>query len=411
MTESSNHNLSWISLLIFNCLVYGLCCLLIIKRKTFTYISIRSPTLLLITNFSNFLMSLAIIIYKLTDSNFISIIYYIFRIAMILSILIRYERILTCFNINIDNYYKKRYLLQEKFYVRILGIAFFAIFLLIIIINLIGNKCFELFYISNVSSNKSIKSKIYMWIIWNFMEQFAIITYIFRLYDKKIKNYLSLELLVFSVLSILYTNYSSIIFLNKSIDNSEFIVITLIVLYLYLILNGLFPIIMSFFSKANICYYFTPRLTNSLYLFLANEECYESFNDYLTTTKDKNGSFYLKLYTHIMKYKLDHALNIGKNELFNEANEIYNNYFNSENHLEQINQEIMTNVRDQCQILKLNSYTNQMFDDALQFTFGELNKRFIQYKESNEFIELQEDINLYTFIQCKMCNSGLINKF
>ena len=67
MTESSNHNLSWISLLIFNCLVYGLCCLLIIKRKTFTYISIRSPTLLLITNFSNFLMSLTIIIYKLTD--------------------------------------------------------------------------------------------------------------------------------------------------------------------------------------------------------------------------------------------------------------------------------------------------------------------------------------------------------
>ena len=154
---------------------------------------------------------------------------------MILSILIRYERILTCCNINIDNYYKKRYLLQEKFYVRILGIVFFAVCLLIIIINLIGNKCFELFYVSNVSYNKSIKPKIYMWVIWNFMEQFAIITYIFRLYDKKTKNYLSLELLIFSVICFLYTNFSSIIFLNRSIDNSEFVVITLIVVYLYLI--------------------------------------------------------------------------------------------------------------------------------------------------------------------------------
>ena len=410
MTESSNHNLSWITILIFNCLVYGLCCLLIIKRKSLTYISIRSPTLLLITNFSNFLISLTIVIYKLTNLNFISIFYYTFRLAMVLSILIRYERILTCFNINIDKYYKKRYLLQEKFYVRILFIVFISVFILIIIINLIGNKCFELYYL-NKSSNKSIKSKIYIWIIWNFIEQFAIITYIFRIYNKKIKNYLSLELLIFSIINFLYTNYSSIIYLNNNIENSEFIVVTLIVLYIYLILNGLLPIFMSFFSQKNLCFYFTPRLTNSLYLFLANEECYEAFNDYLIMTKDKNGSFYLKLYTHIMKFKLDHALNIGKIQIFNEANEIFNTYFNSENYLEQINQEIMKDVREKCQILKLNSFTNQMFDDALQFTFNELNKRFIKYKESNEFIELQKDINLYTFIQCKMCNSGLINKF
>ena len=411
MTESSNHKLSWIAILIFNCLVYGLCCLLIIKRKTFTYISIRSPTLLLITNFSNFIMSLTIIIYKLTDSNFISIIYYIFQFIMIFSILIRYERILTCFNINIDKYYKKRYLLQEKFYVRIVFIVFLPVFLLIIIINLIGSKCFELFYLSNESNNKSIKPKIYIWVIWNFLEHIAIITYIFRIYNKKIKYYLSLELLIYGIICCLYTNCSSIIYLNNDIDNSEFIVVTLIALYIYLILNGLWPVFMSFFSQDNLCYYFTPRLTNSLYLFLANEECYEAFNDYLNTTNDKNGSFYLKLYTHIMKFKLDHALNIGKIQILNEANDIYNNYFNSENYLEQINQEIMKDVREKCQILKLNSFTHQMFDDALQFTFNELNKRFIKFKESNEFIELKEDINLYTFIQCKMCNSGLINKY
>ena len=85
--------------------------------------------------------------------------------------------------------------------------------------------------------------------------------------------------------------------------------------------------------------------------------------------------------------------------------------FISEHYFQQLGQEIMLKVRERCQIIKLQSFNNQMFDDALQFVFDELNKRFISYKESNEFRELQEDINLYTFIQSKICNTGIINIF
>ena len=115
MARSSNDNLFWIIIIIFDCIVYGLCCLLIVKRKNITYISIRSPTLLLLTNFSNFIISISLILFKITKSNFFSIIFYTFRFTMIVAILIRYERILACFRINISKFYNKRYLLQEKF--------------------------------------------------------------------------------------------------------------------------------------------------------------------------------------------------------------------------------------------------------------------------------------------------------
>ena len=45
-----------------NFILYGVCCLLILKRKTFTMISVRSPSLLISTILGNFLMSLVLII-------------------------------------------------------------------------------------------------------------------------------------------------------------------------------------------------------------------------------------------------------------------------------------------------------------------------------------------------------------
>ena len=167
---------------------------------------------------------------------------------------------------------------------------------------------------------------------------------------------------------------------------------------------------MSFCSTVNISYNFTPKLINNLYLFLTNEECYKSFNQYLIL-KGNNGNFYLKLYTHIMKYKLDLALNINNNQGFNEANIIFNTYFNSENYSEQIPHEILLKVRDKCQVLRTHSFNSNIFDDGLQYAFNELNKNFAEFRNSKEFKDLVEEINLYSFIQCKMCNIGLINKF
>ena len=407
MSENQDKK-NWIIIIIFNCIVYGLCCLIIIKKKNFTYISIRSPTLLLIANFSNFLISISLLLYKITGENLISFFYYIFRLTMIASILLRYERIMACFKINIQKFYNKRRLLQEKFYVRILLLIFAIFFILLMIINFVGNKTFELFNIS--SKDELFKTQMMTWVIWNFIEQLILVTYIFRIYKQNLKYILSLELYILFIILFLYNNYCDIIYLIQKNNNIDFVVISLIVLYICLFLNGLLPIIMTLCSKVIISYNFTPKLINNLYLFLTNEECYRSFNFYLIK-KGNNGSFYLKLYTHIMKFKLDLALNINRVEGLNEANEIFNNYFNSENYSQQIDHETLQKVRDKCQILKLNSYNKEIFDDGLQYAFNELNKRFLEYRNSNEFQELLEEINMHSFIQCKMCNTGLINKF
>ena len=54
----------WLILLIFNIFFYGACIMLIIKRKNFTSISIRSPNLLILNNIGNLFMSIIIIISK-----------------------------------------------------------------------------------------------------------------------------------------------------------------------------------------------------------------------------------------------------------------------------------------------------------------------------------------------------------
>lgn len=416
MTENENNNNYLIILIIFNCLVYGLCCLLILKRKSYTCISIRSPTLLLITNVSNFFMTIILILCKLFNTNFISLFYYVFQITMIASILLRYERIISCLKINIQKFYKKRRLLQEKFFVRILIIIFAAILILLIIIDVLGNNYFELFSFLDKNEKTKLKSNIKIWIIWNFVEQLVLITYIFRIYKQKLKYILSLELYLFFIIWFIYSNYSSLIYIrhkniNELNNNSiDFAIISLIFLYLCLILNALVPILMSFYSKLINSYYFTPKLTNNFYLFLTNEECYKSFNEYLIS-KNKIGSFYLKIYTHIMKFKLDLTLNLNKLQGLNEANNIFNTYFNTEKYSEQIDNEILVRVRDKCEILKLNNFNKDIFDDGLQYAYNELNKIFFEYRSTVEFKELLEELNLYSFIQCKMCNTGLINKF
>ena len=104
-----------------NILLYGICCLFILKRKNYSIISIRSPTLLLGTNIGNFLIGFVLILFKITGKNFFSSFYYLFRVMMIVSVFLRYERIILCCSINKNDqfdkkqFYKKRKIYIEKF--------------------------------------------------------------------------------------------------------------------------------------------------------------------------------------------------------------------------------------------------------------------------------------------------------
>lgn len=404
-----------------NFLLYGICCLLIIKRKIFTIISIRSPTLFLSTILGNFLMSLVIILFKITGQNFFSSFYYVFRIMMIVSLFLRYERIILCCGINkndendMQQFTNKRYLYLEKFYVRILMVVFFICLIVTIITRALKKEYFEIFF-----TNKDIhlnETKSWIWVIWNFFEEILVVTYLFRIYDLiNLQQFIRFELYSFLFVWFIYTNCLSIIAYIKrdNMDdyNNTFSILTLAILYVCLIINGYMPVILSFTSRTLVLYRFTNKLLANLYLFLSDQSCYESFNNYLIKrkTKEDNCPFYLKLYTHIMKYKLFFVLNPNLKALGqNEARVIFNTFFEEETYTRYFeDQEIVLKIRREA---NTNLYNKNIFDEALQYAFNKLNNYFTDYKNSREYNLLQAKISLESYVRCKMVNSSLINKF
>ena len=146
-------------------------------------ISIRSPTLLLSTILGNFLMSLVIILFKISGQNFFSSLYYLFRIMMIVSLFLRYELIILCCGINkndendMKQFSTKRYLYLEKFYVRILLVIFLIFLIITIITRILKKEYFEIFYTNKDDTLNETKT--WIWVIWNFFEEFLILTYLF----------------------------------------------------------------------------------------------------------------------------------------------------------------------------------------------------------------------------------------
>ena len=402
-----------------NFILYGICCLLIIKRKTYTMISIRSPTLLLSTILGNFLMSLVIILFKITGQNFFSSFYYVFRVMMIVSLFLRYERIILCCGIDkndendLKQFSSKRYLYIEKFYVRILIVIFFIFLVITILTRALKKEYFEVFF-----TNKDIhlnETKSWIWVIWNFLEGILILTYLFRIYGLiNLQQYIRFELYSFLIVWFIYTNCLSIIAYNNRNDmddSNTFAIVTLTILYVCLIINGYLPVILSYTSRTLVLYRFTNKLLTNLYLFLSDESCYESFNNYLIKrkTKDDNCPIYLKLYTHIMKYKLFFVLNPNMKALGqNEARKIYNTFFEDETYSRFFDQDIILKIRREA---NTNLNNKNFFDEALQYAFNKLSNYFNDYKNSREYNILQAKISLESYVRCKMVNSGLINKF
>ena len=417
--EDENNKVVWIIIIVINVTIYGVCCFLILRRKNFTAISIRSPTLLLSSIVSNFIMNLVIILHKIVNSNFISIFYYIFRLMLTFSFFLKFERILICFrynkdkfntNENMEKFADKRYLLQEKFYVKIFIGFFCVIFLSILIIELIGVGCFELFYGSFNTNMDNYRAQMYFWIILNFLENAAFMTYIFRLYNKRLRFILKKELYFVFFIFFVYSNYISFSNIFRAYNESEFILITLVTLYLLLLLDGFLPVFATFWYRNILNYQITPKLMNNLYLFLTNKKCYRKFYKYLLKSED-NYIYYLKLYTHIMKYKLDIALRTNNEQGLKEAKDIYNKYFENDGFLLYVTQDIIFKIKSKCEILKNNTFKDDIFDDGLQYAYNQLNVKFNEFIKSDEFKELNDDIELSSLVQCKMLNTGLINKF
>ena len=401
-------------LLIFNILIYGFCCLMILKRKNYTCISIRTPILLLTNNLSGFFLTTIIILNKILNCsilNFINQFFYLFQTMMFISFIMRCQRIITCCGIKNDErediklFYNKRYLFQEIYYVKLMLKCLLIVVLVLVCVFFIYK---PISFISLVNDeNKKFNQIIWLFII--FIECGILITYTYLMMIDTVKENIKFELIFFLITWFIYWNLINwIYFSNYNNKNAYSLIISLVALYFCLFINGFFPIILSFCYSKSIPYLFNPNLMNDLYSFLTNEECYNVYSNFLYENYNKD-LFYLNVYTHILNYKLLFFSEESNDIINDESNEIFNKYFEKNNLETKFPNEVINEIRRKFD--NLDNYKNEIFDSAFKLCFINLGKRFLEFKNTKEFQNLYEYLNLLSYIQCKMSNTGLINKF
>jgi hypothetical protein len=392
------------------------------RKSTFTCISIRSPKLLILNNIGNLFMSLIIIISQFFDNGdkgqkIVSIFYYLTNFLLIILFCLRFQRIVKCCQIQKDEradlqeLYNKRYLYEENYYIKFTLILFAILTVILIIFDAV--KKFDEPFTANFLfcfDPDLILIKKYLWLAINFIEHIILLTYAYKICVNQLKQKLRFEIVSFFIIWLLYSNIAYI-FERLEINNIFIICISLGVCYLFLIINAILPILISFSYKYSTGYHFTPKLMNNLYLFLSNEICYKEFSNYLSTLQG-NGSYYLKLYIQIMNYKLGFKLNVDNEQGYQEALAIRDAYFSNANMDNILSKNVVDKVKKECEgLVNNNHFTEGMFDDALQYCFTELGKLFNEFRKTDKFKELYEEFYITSYIQCKMCNVGLINKF
>ena len=418
----------WIVLLIINILLYGICCFLIMRRKTYTSISIRSPKLLILNIIGNLLMSIIIILTtgleKINDKLICSFFYYITNFLLFIPLCLRFRRIAKCCEVNskeslnIQDFGKEKYKYEEKYSIKLMLIIFIIPTAILIIVNLTITRSEAITPIFLYTFDSLEEPKLYdangiIWLVINFVEHILFITYANYIFHNKIKQKLRFEIISTFIIWFIYSNLVSIFemipnFIDDKISKA-LIYISLVVCYLLLIINGILPIMISFSYKISTVYTFTPKLLNNFYLFLSNETCYFKFKDYLSRING-NPLVLLKLYSDIMSYKPGFNLEVANEDGLSEALNIKNEFF-GENNKAHIPEDILGKVKEECNKLNNRNFDKDMFDEALKYSYNELQKFFDQFKKTEEFKNLEKEFFLTTYIHGKMVNVGLINNF
>ena len=428
----SNKLLPYIFLII-NILFYILCFIFIIKRKGYAAITLRSPVLLLIHNISGLFTSILFYIKLIIDNSetqiipesprnhyyYLSSSYYLFQIIMVGSFILSYQRIIYCSKIEVQpqsSNNKIKY--KQTFYIRFIIIFFIIIITIIIILNILLKHPFTLNILdgnnrNNMQSSSYFISQSNVWICVNLCENIIILTYAYFICIIHTHLKIKFEIITFALLWFVYSiciSLYELYFINK-FKQETLVIFSLIYLFICLLLNGFFPIILSFYSGNEIGYNFNSDLTNDLYLFLSNENCYGAFYNYVR--ENVYNQLYLKIFTQIMSVKLLEINQANMDNIIKLSNSVLktlndnNNNFNDEK-LHSIINDIRNTIGNE--INKLNYQTN-LFDMLLRIVFDKLNIVFREFKKQKEFKELINEINYNSYIKGKIINKGLGGKY
>jgi len=365
-------------------------------------------------------MTIIIIITKSLENNdkkICSFFYYITNFLIFIPFCLRFRRIIKCCEIKVDErlelqeLYSKKYKFEEKYHIKIMLIIFGILTVILILSNVLitRSEAITAKFLYVPDDLKLEDANPLIWCAINFLEIIILLRYTYDIFINQLKQKLRFEIVSSFCIWFIYSDIITVFDIISSIDNDIYIYISLGVCYLFLIINAFLPIIISYSYRYSTSYSFTPKLTNNLYLFLSNETCYNQFKIYLIQ-KYQNLLGLLKLYVGIMNYKLGFKLKINNDQGFIEAMDLRDEFFDA-NNIAHLPENVFEVVKQECKSLDNNNFQESLFDEALKYCFTKLGQIFNEFKKTEEFKELYKNLFLTTYIQCKMCNVGLINKF
>ena len=423
-----------------NFIYFTLSFLFLFLNQSYSAINISSPLMLTLSNLCLFIMNSFLISYELVEKynviedykiSFCQIIPFLFIIGYILvfiSLILRINRIIKCLNLNkilsldVKNktniFYSQKYILDEKFYCKIITIIIMFVMLFVgLLFYYKGGFIpvpfyFIKYFINNLNENitlEFIKLINFCWMIIYIIQGLISLFYIFKLLKANLIKSIKFELIIQILL------YMSILILGKYYYNNQtesnlnkvslsFIIISI----LFVFFDTYLPIFRAFSDKIKITYSFNQKLATNLYLFLSDEICYYSFSDYLKNSEI--DSFFISLYTKIMKFKYKYSLESNFNNIIYEAKQLYEEYFDDNSYNIYMNQEILNKIRNTySQCISNKNYSYEMFDEALVCVYEYLQKRFNEFIKSEEYKLLIYNLNMNSYIQYKICSYSKMN--
>ena len=414
-----------------------------IKRNSDNiFFSMRSSNLMIITNalifFSIATYVLNDILYDDYNGNenlrYISTFYSLFQIGIFISLTMRYFRLfLSCRNPedsqNVQyNLFETKYYHYEYFYVRLIAVSILLALIASLVNYFVGNKNVGMFiYEIEFNKNKDgIDGCFYFWIIFSFL-QTATFTTFDLLISKTHLNpdvYISQEISLVAFVNYIYSLSIGLSFLikHKVLEKDNFIkgTITLIPLIynllIYFIVIAL-PFLYGVFNSTVIIYDLPGELCESLYLFLTKEKCFDAFHNYLKTNNDiirnqndrEKGVFLLDLLICIFKFRLLVTNNESRTLIAEEINNIRINYLERGDLNNYLDKNLVQETIDLCtRYVNSNTLRANIFDKVAAEAYQFLDNKFKNFKASELFNKLKNELTEETNIRCKLTNFGLI---
>ena len=417
-----------------------------IKRNSDNiFFSMRSSNLMIITNalifFSIATYVLNDILYDEYNGNdnlrYISTFYSLFQIGIFISLTMRYFRLfLSCRNPedsqNVQyNLFETRYYHYEYFYVRLIAVSILLALIASLVNYFVGNKnvgmfIYEIEFINNNKNKDDIDGCFYFWIIFSFL-QTATFTTFDLLISKTHLNpdvYISQEISLVAFVNYIYSLSIGLSFLinHEVLEKDNFIkgTITLIPLIynllIYFIVIAL-PFLYGVFNSTVIIYDLPGELCESLYLFLTKEKCFDAFHNYLKTNNDiirnqndrEKGVFLLDLLICIFKFRLLVTNNESRTLIAEEINNIRINYLERGDLNNYLDKNLVQETIDLCtRYVNSNTLRANIFDKVAAEAYQFLDNKFKNFKASELFNKLKNELTEETNIRCKLTNFGLI---